>query len=71
MSKRAVRIVFLSCLFAIGLFASRLQVIDSAAPPVPPNFEDVAIATVAAPTSVAFAPDGRLRISTQSGQLGI
>ena len=44
---------------------------NSAASPIPPNFEDAAIANVAAPTGLAFTPDERLLITTQLGQLRI
>src|SRR5688572_25982998 len=71
MLKQAVRIVTLSCLFTFALFFSDTRVTNSAAPPVPPNFEDVAIASVGAPTALAFTPDGRLLITTQPGQLRI
>ena len=38
---------------------------------VPAGFEDALIATVAAPTGIAFTPDGRLLITTQPGRLYI
>ena len=71
MSKQSALVVSLLCLTAFALFSSELQVTNSAAPPVPANFEDVAIANVAAPTALAFTPDGRLLITTQPGQLRI
>ena len=71
MSMQALRTVFLSCLMAVALVSFGLQVTNSAAPPVPPNFEDVPIASVTAPTALAFTPDGRLLITTQTGQLRI
>ena len=71
MSKQTIRVVVLSCLFAAALFSSGLEVTSSAPLPVPPNFEDVAIASVGAPTGLAFTPDGRLLITTQTGQLRI
>ena len=40
-----------------------------AAPPA--GFEDALIATVAAPTALAFTPDGRLLITTQTGRLRV
>ena len=36
---------------------------------VPPGFEDALVATVPAPTAIAFTPDGRLLISSQLGQV--
>jgi glucose/arabinose dehydrogenase/PKD repeat protein len=38
---------------------------------VPAGFQDALIATVAGPTALAFLPDGRLLITTQSGTLRI
>jgi glucose/arabinose dehydrogenase len=38
---------------------------------VPAGFEDAVVATVAAPTGLAFTPDGRLLITTQPGRLYI
>jgi glucose/arabinose dehydrogenase len=71
MWKQAVLVVLLSCLFVIAFFSPDTPVTTSAAPPVPANFEDVAIASVGAPTALAFTPDGRLLITTQSGQIRI
>ena len=65
-----VFIIVISIVFA--LFLSNSTVTNSASPPpVPANFEDVAIASVAAPTGIAFTPDERLLITTQPGQLRI
>jgi glucose/arabinose dehydrogenase len=38
---------------------------------VPPGFEDSLLASVPAPTALAFTPDGRLLITTQPGRLFI
>lgn len=38
---------------------------------VPSQFEDVRLASVANPTALAFAPDGRLFITTQPGQVRV
>jgi glucose/arabinose dehydrogenase len=38
---------------------------------VPANFTDALVAAVGAPTSLAFTPDGRLLITTQSGALRV
>jgi glucose/arabinose dehydrogenase len=38
---------------------------------LPAGFQDTLIASVAAPTALAFAPDGRLLITTQAGQLRV
>ena len=37
----------------------------------PPGFEDAVVAAVASPTGLAFTPDGRLLITTQTGALRI
>jgi glucose/arabinose dehydrogenase/PKD repeat protein len=37
----------------------------------PPDFTDTLVASVAAPTALAFTPDGRLLITTQPGRLRI
>ena len=36
---------------------------------VPPGFEDALVATVPGPTAIAFTPDGRILITSQTGQL--
>jgi glucose/arabinose dehydrogenase len=36
---------------------------------VPAGFQDTLVATVSAPTAIAFTPDGRLLITTQTGRL--
>lgn len=38
---------------------------------LPTDFEDVLVASVGAPTALAFTPDGRLLITTQQGQLRV
>jgi len=38
---------------------------------LPPDFEDVLVAAVGAPTALAFTPDGRLLITTQGGQVRV
>jgi glucose/arabinose dehydrogenase len=38
---------------------------------LPPNFFDQLVATVGAPTALAFTPDGRLLITTQGGALRV
>ena len=43
----------------------------AAQPVLPAGFEDRLVATVAAPTALAFTPDGRLLVSTQQGRLQI
>ena len=38
---------------------------------LPPDFEDVVVAAIGAPTALAFTPDGRLLITTQQGQVRV
>ena len=38
---------------------------------LPPGFSDTAVADVASPTALAFAPDGRLLIAAQPGRLWV
>jgi glucose/arabinose dehydrogenase len=38
---------------------------------LPPDFEDALVATIGAPTALAFTPDGRLLITTQGGQVRV
>ncbi len=62
------------------LFVALLTLASCAAPPAPeleaqanvPNaFEDAAIVNVPSPTALAFTPDGRLLITSQTGQLWV
>src|SRR5262245_49144112 len=41
----------------------------SAAPPT--GFADTPVAAVASPTALAFTPDGRLLVTSQTGQLSV
>jgi len=54
--------------FVLALLVSTGATVH-AAPPA--GFEDALIATVAAPTALAFTPDGRLLITTQAGRLRV
>src|SRR5688572_17752373 len=54
---------------AIFLSSNLVTITESAT--LPPNFEDALVANVGAPTALAFTPDGRLLITTQSGQVRI
>jgi hypothetical protein len=38
---------------------------------LPPDFVDLAVATVASPTGLAFTPDGRLLVTTQTGTVRV
>ena len=53
----------------VALFAAFLYAKPAAAATVPAGFEDKAVANVGNPTALAFTPDGRMLIATQSGQL--
>lgn len=43
----------------------------SARAAVPANFNDVLVATISAPTAIAFTPDGRMLVTTQPGVLRV
>ncbi|MFL6469180.1 MAG: PQQ-dependent sugar dehydrogenase [Pyrinomonadaceae bacterium] len=70
MRYRAAAVFFIVISVVFVLYSSKSTATNSA-PPIPPNFEDVAVATVAGPTGIAFTPDERLLITTQPGQLRI
>ncbi|MGH2531440.1 MAG: DUF7594 domain-containing protein [Thermomicrobiales bacterium] len=55
----------------LGAFLALAALIQPGQTPaaVPNNFTDTAIATVGAPTDLAFTPDGRMLIATQGGRL--
>lgn len=67
------RIAFLTFAFsffaAVFLLSKWVPVIESAT--LPPNFEDALVANIGAPTALVFTPDGRLLITTQSGQVRV
>src|SRR5689334_21362431 len=48
-----------------------LIVVPLAAATPPPGYADALLASVASPTALAFTPDGRLLIATQTGQLRV
>jgi glucose/arabinose dehydrogenase len=54
-------------LFALAIAA----VAAPAQAALPPNFVDQLVATVGAPTALAFTPDGRLLITTQGGAIRV
>ena len=57
---------------AVGILLLLVGLVPGAALAAPPaGFEDSVVATVAAPTALAFTPDGRLLITTQPGRLYI
>src|SRR5690349_14966843 len=67
-----VRRAFSIRLVAVLLSAAALGV-PSAAPAgtLPSGFDDSLVASVAAPTALAFTPDGRILVASQSGTLHV
>ena len=69
--------VWLTLLFLAGIFLSCAAPRGDEVAPVEPQarlpggFEDAPVAKVARPTALAFAPDGRLLITTQAGRLRV
>jgi glucose/arabinose dehydrogenase len=57
---------FASALFMFCFLAGTAEAIT-----LPADFEDGLVATIGAPTALAFTPDGRLLITTQSGQVRV
>jgi hypothetical protein len=71
MLKRALLVMALALILGLSplLFGS---VHPASAATVPEGFEDVPVVTDAAlPTALAFTPDGRLLITTLTGQLRV
>ena len=56
--------------FSLVALALIIAVPLAAAAP-PPGFADALVTSVASPTALAFTPDGRLLIATQTGQLRV
>lgn len=63
----ALRAAVVLAVLAALLPASRHA--DAAA--LPPGFSDSVVASVGAPTALAFTPDGRMLVTTQEGQLRV
>ena len=59
----------LTCALAVGTFVLSLAAASPAA--VPSGFTDTLVLGVAAPTDVAFTPDGRMLVTSQAGRLGV
>ena len=66
MSKRGCFLVFMALL--TGTFVFLLDA-GPAAAAVPSGFDDKLVTTVQGPTSMAFTPDGRMLVTTQTGVL--
>lgn len=58
---------------AVVLIACLALLLPAAAQAItlPPGFDDVHVATVPQPTALAFTPDGRLLVTSKSGQLRV
>lgn len=56
---------------ALALVSSLLAAVAAAQPVLPAGFDDASMAAVPAPTDLAFTPDGRLLITSQSGALRV
>ncbi len=69
MLSRIAVAMFVFCLLAASLLTLKFSVAEVSA--LPSDFEDVLVATVGAPTALAFTPDGRLLITTQGGQVRV
>ena len=69
MMPRRLLVVALPLSLALMLAVSTLAARPSAVPPA--GFADAQLAPVGSPTALAFTPDGRLLIATQSGALRV
>jgi glucose/arabinose dehydrogenase len=56
---------------AAALVTGRGDGLSAAATALPPDFSDVVVASVGSPTALAFTPDGRMLITTQTGLLRV
>ena len=56
---------------ALAVLALAAQVAGAQAATLPPGFADEPVATVAAPTAIAFTADGRMLVATQGGVLRV
>jgi len=66
----AVRLLLCSTLVIGGLVAAP-GIATAAAMTVPAQFTDTLVGTAASPTAIAFMPDGRMLVATQSGRLRV
>ena len=64
-------IITLAPFLTACMTSSRREIIVPTPTPVPTRREDALVANIGAPTAIAFAPDGRLLITTQGGQLRV
>ncbi len=63
---RALPNIFLQTIFCLLAIS-----ISTKAAVLPPNFEDTLVANIPSPTALVFAPDGRLLVTTQTGQVRV
>ncbi len=76
MFNQIARLLFAFSFLAIaflfsGVLISSTKTVSMKAAPVPADFEDALVTNIAAPTALAFTPDGRLLITTQQGQVRV
>jgi len=71
MSHRIALSTFTFLFFAAIFLSSDSLVTVTESATLPPDFEDVLVASIGAPTALAFTPDGRLLITTQQGQVRV
>ena len=69
MSKPRIRAVIVASALLTGLVAPIAT--NASALAVPPEFEDVTIASVSNPMDIAFTPDGRMLIPDKLGRLWV
>src|SRR5690242_14126966 len=65
------RLVLLVPLLGLILPLASLPPVAPTAATPPSGFADALVASVASPTALAFTPDGRMLIATQTGQLRV
>jgi glucose/arabinose dehydrogenase len=70
MSRRLAAFVALA-LFGVLLTAVPLRAAPPAAPTLPADFADQLVTNVGKPTALAFTPDGRVLVTTMTGQLRV
>jgi glucose/arabinose dehydrogenase len=64
-------IITLAPFLTACMSSSRREILVPTPTPVPTRREDALVANIGGPTAIAFAPDGRLLITTQGGQLRV
>jgi hypothetical protein len=69
LTRRHLTYAALALLLAVLLVGSTAALGPAA--PAPPEFSDTLVTEVPSPTALAFTPDGRMLITSQSGQLWV